>query len=169
MVRWIASRRVGGSTTSFAYSSYGAIQIVAHPDSVTTTYEYQAAHRIVKITDIQRNCAQYTLDVSRNKTAEQVYGANGTLHKNLSCTLNTHTQLTKAIDALGRTVFDTSGSGSYEASSNLVQSADSLGIRRQLSYDALNRLVQTFDNYNGTNKREWSIHHAGSSSVNAMH
>jgi YD repeat-containing protein len=32
-----------------------------------------------------------------------------------------------------------------------VQSTDGLGIQRQLGYDALNRLVQTLDNYNGTN------------------
>ncbi|QAU23526.1 RHS repeat protein [Dyella sp. M7H15-1] len=31
-----------------------------------------------------------------------------------------------------------------------MQSADGLGIQRQSSYDALNRLVQTLDNYNGT-------------------
>ncbi|HUB92188.1 MAG TPA: RHS repeat domain-containing protein [Dyella sp.] len=31
-----------------------------------------------------------------------------------------------------------------------MQSADGLGIQRQLGYDALNRLAQTIDNYNGT-------------------
>jgi YD repeat-containing protein len=32
----------------------------------------------------------------------------------------------------------------------LIQSSDGLGFQRQLGYDALNRLVQTLDNYNGS-------------------
>jgi YD repeat-containing protein len=48
-------------------------------------------------------------------------------------------------------VFDASASGNYDANGNLIQSADGLGIQRQMGYDALNRLVQTLDNYNGTN------------------
>ncbi|MFC3654111.1 RHS repeat protein, partial [Dyella humi] len=63
---------------------------------------------------------------------------------------NTLGQLTKVMDGLSHTVFDASASGSYDSNGNLVQSADGLGIQRQLGYDALNRLVQTLDNYNGT-------------------
>jgi|GEM_PF-3130400 len=37
-----------------------------------------------------------------------------------------------------------------DANGNLVQSTDGLSIQRQLGYGALNRLVQTTDNYNGT-------------------
>jgi len=55
------------------------------------------------------------------------------------------------MDGLNHTIFDASASNSYDANGNLVQSADGLSIRRQMGYDALNRLVQTIDNYNGTN------------------
>lgn len=64
---------------------------VTGPDRVTTTYTYDAALRLVKITD------------------------------------------------------------AYDPNGNLVHSSDVLGIQRQPSCDALNRLVQTIDNYNGTN------------------
>jgi len=148
---WLVSRSVGGAKTSFTYTPYGAVQTVTDPDSVTTTYGYDAAHRLVKITDAQGNYVQYTLDGAGNRTAEQVYDSTGTLHKSLTRNFNTLGQLTKVMDGLSHTVFDASASNSYDANGNLVQSADSLGIQRQLGYDALNRLVQTLDNYNGTN------------------
>ncbi|RUL79924.1 hypothetical protein EKH80_01665 [Dyella choica] len=148
---WVASRNVGGATAKFTYTAYGAVQTVTDPDSVTTTYGYDAAHRLVKITDAQGNYLQYALDNAGNKTAEQVYDSTGTLHKSLSRTFNPLGQLTKVMDGLSHTVFDASASNSYDANGNLVQSADGLGIQRQQGYDALNRLVQTLDNYNGTN------------------
>ena len=148
---WLASRSVGGATTRFTYTPYGAVQAVTDPDGVTITYGYDAAHRLVKITDAQGNNIQYTLDAVGNKTAEQTYDASGTLHKSLTRSFNTLGQLTKVMDGLSHTIFDASASNSYDANGNLVQSADGLGIQRQLGYDALNRLVQTIDNYNGTN------------------
>jgi YD repeat-containing protein len=148
---WLASRSVGGATTGFTYTPYGAVQTTTDADGVTTTYGYDAAHRLVKITDAQGNYVQYTLDAAGNKTAEQTYDASGTLHKSLARSFNTLGQLTKVMDGLSHTIFDASASNSYDANGNLVQSADGLGIQRQLGYDALNRLVQTLDNYNGTN------------------
>jgi YD repeat-containing protein len=148
---WLASRSMGGATTSFTYTPYGAVQTVTDPDGVATTYGYDAAHRLVKITDAQGNYIQYTLDAAGNKTAEQTYDASGTLHKSLTRSFNTLGQLTRVMDGLSHTIFDASASNSYDANGNLVQSADGLGIQRQLGYDALNRLVQTVDNYNGTN------------------
>jgi YD repeat-containing protein len=148
---WLASRSVGGATTSFTYTPYGAVQTVTDADGVTTTYGYDAAHRLVKITDAQGNYTQYTLDAAGNKTAEQVYDTSGTLHKSLTRSFNTLGQLTKVMDGLKHTIFDASASSSYDADGNLVQSADGLGVQRQQGYDALNRLVQMIDNYNGAN------------------
>ncbi|MEW9573851.1 DUF6531 domain-containing protein [Rhodanobacter sp. Si-c] len=148
---WLASRTVGGAQTSFGYTPYGAVSSVTDPDGVTTTYGYDAAHRLVKITDAQGNYLQYTLDAAGDKTAEQVYDASGTVHQSLSRTFNPLGQLTTVVDGLSHTVFNASATGSYDANGNLVQSSDGLGIQRQSSYDALNRLVQTIDNYNGTN------------------
>ena len=148
---WLASRSVAGATTSFTYTPYGAVQTVTDADGVTTTYGYDAAHRLVKITDARGNYILYTLDAAGNKTAEQVYDTSGVLHKSLSRTFNTLGQLTKVMDGLNHTIFDASASNSYDANGNLVQSADGLGIQHQQGYDALNRLMQAIDNYNGTN------------------
>ncbi|WP_170120243.1 DUF6531 domain-containing protein [Fulvimonas soli] len=148
---WLASRSVDGATTTFGYTPYGAVSSVTDPDGVTTTYGYDAAHRLVKVTDAQGNYVQYTLDAAGNKTAEQVVDASGTAHRSLSRTFNALGQLTSVVDGLNHTVFNASTAGSYDADGNLVQSSDGLGIQRRQSYDALNRLVQTIDNYNGTN------------------
>ncbi|WP_164931829.1 RHS repeat protein [Dyella sp. M7H15-1] len=147
---WLASRTVGGATTSFTYMPYGAVQTVTDPDGVTTTYGYDTAHRLTKITDALGNTIQYTLDAAGNQTAEQVHDATGTLHKSLTRSFNTLGQLTTVMDGLHHTIFDASAGTSYDANGNLVQNSDGLGIQRQQGYDALNRLVQTIDNYNGS-------------------
>lgn len=121
------------------------------PDGVVTPYGYDSAHRLVRIADAQGNYVQYTVDAAGNKTAEKTYDVSGTLHKSLTRRFNTLGQLTKVMDGLNHTIFDASASNSYDANGNLVQSGDSLGIQREQGYDALNRLVQTIDNYNGTN------------------
>lgn len=151
---WLASRIVGGANTTFGYTAYGAVQTISDPDGVTTTFGYDVAHRLVKITDALGNYVQYTLDAAGNKTAENVYDASGTLRENIARTFNNLGQLLTVTDGLGKTVFaangDASGDPSYDYNGNLVLSTDALGIERQLNYDALNRLVQTLDNYNGT-------------------
>jgi RHS repeat-associated protein len=147
---WLASRSVNGQTTTFTYTPYGAVQTTTDPDGVVTTFNYDTAHRLVKVTDALGNTIQYTLDVVGNKTAEQIYDAKGGLQKNLTRTFNPLGQLTKIVDGLNHTVFDASANGSYDVNGNLIQSTDGLGIQRKLGYDALSRLVQTIDNYNGT-------------------
>ncbi|MFC3652284.1 DUF6531 domain-containing protein [Dyella humi] len=148
---WLASRTVGGAQTVIGYTPYGAVSSFTDSDGVTTIYGYDAAHRLVRITDAQGNYVQYALDAAGDKTAEQTYDASGMVHKSLSRTFNPLGQLATVVDGLNHTVFNASASGSYDVNGNLVQSTDGLGIQRQLGYDALNRLVQTLDNYNGTN------------------
>ncbi|GAB2574346.1 RHS repeat-associated core domain-containing protein [Dyella jejuensis] len=146
---WLASRTVGGAKTSFTYTPYGAVQTVTDPDGITTTYNYDAAHRLNKITDALGNYIQYTLDAAGDKTGEQIYDRGGDLHKSLARKYNALGQLITVIDGLNNTVFSAAASNSYDANGNLVLSSDALGVQRQLGYDALNRLVQTLDNYDG--------------------
>jgi YD repeat-containing protein len=147
---WVYTRTVGGAETIFGYTAYGAVQTITDSDGVTTTFGYDSAHRLNKITDALGNYIQYTLDAAGNKTAEQVYDSTGALHKSLSRTFNTLGQLIGVIDGLNHTVFSATYSDSYDANGNLVHSADALGIQQHLGYDALNRLTQTINDYNGT-------------------
>lgn len=147
---WLASRSVGGATTRFTYTPYGAVKTVTDPDGITTTYGYDGAHRLVKITDAQGHAIQYTLDAAGNKTAEQVVDSSGHVMKQVSHTYNLLGQLTKTTDGLSHAVFTASYTDSYDGNGNLVRSADALGIQRKLGYDGIHRLISTLDNYNGT-------------------
>jgi len=138
------------ATTTIAYTAYGAVASVIDPDNVTTSYAYDTAHRLTKITDGLGNYVQYTLDASANRTKEQVYTASGTLTCTLSRTFNALGQLTGVTDGLNNTVFNAIGSGSYDGNGNLVQSYDANGIAQQNSYDALARRMKAIANYNGT-------------------
>jgi len=147
---WLASRSVGGSTTTFTYMPYGNVKTLTDPDGVVTTFGYDTAHRLTDITDAQGNDIHYTLDAAGNKTAEQISTASGTVVHSLSRSYNALGQITAVIDGLSQTVFNAGYSDSYDANGNLTHSADGLNIQRQQTYDALNRLKSTIDNYNGT-------------------
>ena len=138
------------ATTQIGYTPYGAVASVKDPDGVQVTYTYDAAHRLTDITDALGNRIHYTLDGAGNKTKEETFDASNTLRRSLARSYNTLGQLTGIKDGLNRTVFDASFSDSYDANGNLIRSADALGVQRKQGYDALNRLVSTLDNYNGT-------------------
>ena len=138
------------AVTQIGYTPYGAVASVKDPDGVQVTYTYDAAHRLTDITDALGNRIHYTLDAAGNKTKEETFDTSGTLRRSLGRTYNTLGQLTGIKDGLNRTVFDASFSDSYDGNGNLVRSADALGIQRKQGYDALNRLITTIDNYNGT-------------------
>jgi RHS repeat-associated protein len=147
---WLASRSVAGATTSMTYKPYGAVESITDPDHITTTFTYDAAHRLTDITDAQGNDIHYTLDAAGNKLSEQTRNAAGTVVRSLSRSYNALGQITAVIDGLSHTVFNAGDSGSYDANGNLVHSADALGIARQQGFDALNRLNSVIANYNGT-------------------
>ncbi|WP_426702618.1 RHS repeat-associated core domain-containing protein [Rhodanobacter sp. Col0626] len=146
---WLATRIVGGATTTFGYDAMGDVTSINDPSGVTTTFTYDAAHRLTDITDAQGNVIHYTLDAAGNKTAEEIRNASGTVVHSLSRTYNALGQLTAIIDGLNHTVFNASYADSYDANGNLVHSADALGIQQQRGFDALNRLNTTIANYNG--------------------
>jgi RHS repeat-associated protein len=147
---WLTSRSVAGATTTFGYTPYGAVNSVTDPDGVVTTFGYDAAHRLTDITDAQGNYVHYTLDAAGNKTQEQIFDSTGTAHYSESKTFNALGQLTTIVDGLSHTVFNASVAGDYDANGNLKHSSDALGVQTQRSYDALNRLVGTIRDYNGT-------------------
>ncbi|HEY9130830.1 MAG TPA: RHS repeat-associated core domain-containing protein, partial [Dyella sp.] len=147
---WLHTSSFAGAVTTIDYNPTGTISKITDPDGVFISYTYDAAHRLTDITDALGNHIHYTLDAAGNKTKEDTYDSSNTLHRTLSRTYNTLGQLTAVVDGLSHTVFSASFSDSYDANGNLVHSADGLGIQRKQGYDALNRLVTTLDNYNGT-------------------
>ena len=147
---WLKTRTVGGATTTIDYDAVGNVIKITDADGVFVGYTYDAAHRLTDITDAVGNHIHYTLDAAGNKTKEDTYDSGNTLRRTLSRSYNTLGQLTGVTDGLNHTVFNASYADSYDANGNLVHTADGLGIQRKQGYDALNRLVSTLDNYNGT-------------------
>jgi RHS repeat-associated protein len=147
---WLHTRSTGGATTAIDYDPTGTVHKITDPDGVYVTYTYDAAHRLTDITDALGNHIHYTLDAAGNKTQEDTYDSGNTLRRTLSRSFNTLGQLTGVTDGLSHTVFNATYSDSYDANGNLVHTADGLGVQRKQGYDALNRLVSTIDNYNGT-------------------
>jgi len=147
---WLATRTVGGAVTTFGYDAMGDVKSIEDPSGITTTFTYDAAHRLTDITDAEGNDIHYTLDAAGNKTSEQTRTASGTVVRSLSRQFNTLGQLTALIDGLNKTVLNASYNDSYDANGNLTHTADALGFQREISFDALNRLNTTIDNYNGT-------------------
>ena len=147
---WLKTRTVSGATTTIDYDAVGNVIKITDADGVFVGYTYDAAHRLTDITDAVGNHIHYTLDAAGNKTKEDTYDSGNTLRRTLSRSYNTLGQLTGVTDGLNHTVFNASYTDSYDANGNLVHTADGLGIQRKQGYDALNRLVSTLDNYNGT-------------------
>jgi RHS repeat-associated protein len=146
----VLTRSYGGATTTYGYDPVGNLTQVTDPDNVVTHYTYDAAHRLTDVTDALGNHIHYTLDNAGNKTAENVYDANNTVKRSIGRTFNTLGQLTALRDGLNNTVLNAGFTDSYDANGNQVHTADALGIQRQSSFDSLNRLITTLDNYNGT-------------------
>ncbi len=147
---WLASRAINGTLTTFTYTPYGAIKSVTDPDGVAITFTYDAAHRLTDITDALGNRMHYALDASGHRTAENVYPVGSTFaSRSLTRQFNTLGQLTTVIDGLNHAVFNASYSDSYDGNGNLVHSVDGLNVQRKQSYDQLDRVIGSIDNYNG--------------------
>lgn len=157
---WLASRIVRASVdgvpsaadaiTTLTYEATGALKTLTDADGVTRTFSYDDAHRMVDVADAAGNHIHYTLDASGNRTKEETFDATGASRRVLLRKYNTLGQLVSVTDGLGHTVFDATGSGSYDANGNLVTAKDALGVVRKDTFDVLNRLVTHVDNANGT-------------------
>lgn len=88
----LLSTTIAGQTTSYGYDAAGQLVKVTQADNSLVGYEYDTAHRQKAVFDNRGNRIAYTLDSLGNRTAEQVKDPGGTLRR----------QLSRVIDALGR-------------------------------------------------------------------
>jgi len=138
------------ATTTLTYDAAGDLTQTQDADGVILKYTYDNARRLTDITDGAGNHIHYTLDAAGNRTQEQTFDPSNTLTHTVSQTYNTLSQLLTVTDALNRTVLSYSYPDGYDAAGHPTHSADALGTQRTKGYDALNRLVSTIDNANGT-------------------
>lgn len=144
----LTSRSVGGETTSFTYWPTGLLRRVTQPDASFVEFSYDAAHRLVRMTDTEGSYLQYTLDAMGNRTAENVYDVGGgSPIRSLTRTYNTLNQLATEVGAAGTPAVTTSFG--YDDNGNQTGINAPLGRNTAELYDELNRLTQVTDPESG--------------------
>jgi RHS repeat-associated protein len=140
------------AVTQFGYSRAGNLISVTDPDNVTITYGYDPSHRLTSIRNGNGENVTFTLDAAGNRTKEEVKGSNSVVTRSLTRSYNALGQLTGVQDALNRSVLSATYADSYDANGNLVHAADGLNVQLKRDYDALNRVIATTDDFNGSDQ-----------------
>ena len=114
------------------------------------TFGYDAARRLVRVTDGIGNYIDYSLDTEGNRIAEQTRDSSGTLYK----------ALTQTFDAYNRLDLSQSGNNpasplervdaDYAPDGSLDKATDGNGSITDYSYDALKRLLTSTQDLGGT-------------------
>lgn len=170
---WLTARRVyanatptksaADAVTTFGYDGTGQVTLVTQPDGVALGYVYDDAHRLTDIVDSLGNRIHYTLDNAGNRIKEETFDASYDpltpgqgLKRSLARQYNALNRLVRDLNAgaaatRDSTPYDTSPlADGYDANGNNVQWKDGLNVQTQQTYDPLNRLVKTIQDYTGT-------------------
>jgi len=96
---WLVAVSDGGQLTSFERDALGQVTKVTMPDGSVLNYTYDDAHRLTGLTDAIGNSIHYTLDLTGNRTAEQVMDPNGVLTRQTARTFDTLNRLQQVTGA----------------------------------------------------------------------
>jgi YD repeat-containing protein len=85
---WLLSAKTTTSeglvrTTRYEYDAVGQLLKTIQPDGTTLGQAYDAAHRLVKVTDARGNSVNYALDKMGNRVVEQLKNSAGTLQRSI--------------------------------------------------------------------------------------
>jgi len=146
--------------TYLATGEVGGITVAdGSMDATTLTFAYDAARRLVRITDGSGNYIRYRLDGDGNHVVEEIYDASGTPQDEMDDVL-VYT-LAQTFDAYDRLDLQTIGSGvagplqlrdpDYLQNGVLDRETDGNGVVTDYSYDALLRLLSGTRDLGGVN------------------
>jgi RHS repeat-associated protein len=151
------------ATTIFAYDNVGQVTRITQPDAVYLDYVYDNAHRLTDVVDSLGNRIHYTLDNAGNRVKEETFDASYNpgvpgqgLKRSLARQYNALSRLVRELNAANTatrdsTSYDTSPlADGYDANGNGVQFKDGLNVQTQQTFDPLNRLIKTIQDYTGT-------------------
>ncbi|MEA3195517.1 MAG: hypothetical protein QOD26_3850, partial [Betaproteobacteria bacterium] len=136
----LTSRTVGTEVTTYDYDFAGQLTKITLPDSSYLTYTYDNAHRVTGIQDNLSNSVTYTLDAAGNRTQEQVKDPASTLVQTRSRVYSNLDRLYQELGATSQTTEYT-----YDNQGNVLTVKDPLNQTTTNQYDALNRLKQVTD------------------------
>lgn len=130
--------------TSVQYDPSGTVHRISLPDGTSTTYEYDAGHRLTAIIDASGNRLSFTLNAAGEQTGEHVLDPAGNLMRTLTLTYDALGRLERQVDAYQKgTRFH------YDKGDNLSLMTDALGRKTGHEYDALGRLRSTLEDVDG--------------------
>ena len=128
--------------TRWSYLATGEVESISiadgAPDAVTVTFGYDAARRLVRISDALGNRIDYLLDSEGNRRGEEIYDSAGVLWKTLTRTFDvynrpdTRSQENEHVDT------------DYAPDGGLHRQTDGQGGITTYSYDALKRSGGTY-------------------------
>ena len=123
------------ATTTFNYDNAGNVKKITQPDGAYLSYTYDAAHRLTDIGDNLGNTLHYTLDAAGNRTKEETKDASSTLKRSLSRQYDQLSRLVKTLNATNATV---------QQSTNPVD-APPTGITYANGYDGNGNAIYSVD------------------------
>src|SRR5260221_2931189 len=128
----------GNAVTTIDHDAEGQVTRITPPDGSYLAYTYDAAHRLVRVSDAFDERIDYTLDAMGGRTLEQIHGPGGAaLAKTQSRVFDVLGRLLQSIGAASQTT-----SYAYDNDDNITQITDPLSNVTGQSFDALNRLIQ---------------------------
>ena len=155
---WLTGSTVSGTSgtyvTTWTYDAAGNLIQTILPDNSYLANTFDAAHRLIKVTDALGNYTSYTLDAMGDRTQTSIYANSGA---------TSTWQRTDTFDALGRLLVDTQGAGqtttkTYDPNGNVLTVTDGLSHSRTMTYDALNRLSASTDPNSGVTTPTYDAH-----------
>lgn len=145
--------------TIFAYDKVGQLDRITSPTGAFLDYDYDAAHRLIRVTDNLGNKIEYTLNLMSKRLAEKAFDPSGVLKRQTTAVYNTLSQLEQQIGGTGNTTRFT-----YDAKGNRKRTIDPRDpapatptIFSENLYDALNRVRQTKDNLGGNTTTTYDV------------
>ncbi len=153
----------GSRSSRWTYLATGEVESITvaegGPAATSLTFAYDAARRLVRITDGIGNYIHYTLDGNGNHLEEKIYDANGTLQDELDDVLGY--ALAQTFDVYNRLDMEAVGSGAtgplelrdhdYMQDGTLDRETDGNGIVTAYSYNELQRLLTSTRDLGGIN------------------
>jgi RHS repeat-associated protein len=127
-----------GETTRFTYLQTGLLGSVTSADGYRVAYGYDAAQRLVSITDNRGVRIDYTLDAVGNRVREEVRGASGAIALLTSRTADPLGRIARIEGAAGQAT-----SIVYDAIGRAESQTDPLNHSTRIEYDALGRVTGT--------------------------
>jgi YD repeat-containing protein len=133
----LRTRSVGSELTTYDYDNAGQLTKVTLPDGSFLSYTYDGAHRLTGMQDSLGNRIAYTLDAMGNRLQEQVFDPASQLAQTRSRVFNNLNRLFRELGAQGQTT-----EYAYDEQGNVISVKDPLDRVTSNQYDALNRLRQ---------------------------